>query len=192
MKVQVVCVFVSFIRSCFCKHVQTTCSSSYDVYKHSLTRTMYSTAQRQLNKHTRATRVRHACDTRATRVRHARDTRATRARHAWDTRALVKLPLGGTVCMHTGMKQLSPVHFPPTPPSFFTSVPSFVVRLYKTRIYTSKVYENFRKTDTIVDLMLPQPVPLCGDIKIEFFHNGWKKVRVSWAAMVAQLVEHSV
>ena len=136
MKVQVVCAFVSFIRSCFCKHVQTTCSSSYGVYKHSWTCTMY------------------VC-----------------------TRAL---------------KQLSPVLFPPTPPSFFTSVPSFVVRLYKTRIYTSKVYENFRKTDTIVDLMLPQPVPLCGDIKIEFFHNGWKKVRVSWAATVAQLVEHSV
>ena len=36
----------------------------------------YSTAQRQLNKHTRATRVQHACDTRATRVRHACDTRA--------------------------------------------------------------------------------------------------------------------
>ena len=32
---------------------------------------MYSTAQRQLNKHTRATRVEHACDTRATRVGHA-------------------------------------------------------------------------------------------------------------------------
>ena len=40
------------------------------------------------------------------------------------------------------------------------------------------MYENLRKTDPIVELTLPQPVPLCGDIKIEFFHNtrGWKKV----------------
>lgn len=59
-----------------------------------------------------------------------------------------------------------------------TCVPSFVVRLYKTRIYTSKVYENFKKTDTMIDLMLPQPLPLCGDIKIEFFHNGWKKEKM--------------
>jgi phosphatidylinositol-3,4,5-trisphosphate 3-phosphatase/dual-specificity protein phosphatase PTEN len=57
-----------------------------------------------------------------------------------------------------------------------TCVPSFVVRFNNVRIYTSKVYDNLKKTDTIVDLLLPQPVPLCGDIKIEFFHNGWKKV----------------
>ena len=37
----------------------------------------------------------YACDTY---VVHACDTRATRVLHAWDTRALVKLPLGGTVC----------------------------------------------------------------------------------------------
>lgn len=52
-----------------------------------------------------------------------------------------------------------------------TCVPSFVVRFNNVRIHTSKVYENLRKTDTIVDLTLPQPVPLCGDIKIELFHN---------------------
>ena len=46
------------------------------------------------------------------------------------------------------------------------------------RIHSSKVYENLRKTDPVVELTLPQPVPLCGDIKIEFFHStrGWKKV----------------
>ena len=54
---------------------------------------------------------------------------------------------------------------------FLPSVPSFVVRFNNVRIHTSKVYENLRKTDTIVDLTLPQPVPLCGDIKIELFHN---------------------
>ena len=50
--------------------------------------------------------------------------------------------------------------------------PSFVVRLYKTKIYTSKIYENIRKTDMFAELSLPQPLPLCGDIKIEFFHNA--------------------
>ena len=41
---------------------------------------IYSTAHRQLNYHTRATRVRLACDTRATRVRHACDTFVSHSR----------------------------------------------------------------------------------------------------------------
>ncbi len=54
-------------------------------------------------------------------------------------------------------------------PTLFTA-PCFIVRLYKTKIYTSKVYENIKKTDTYAELSLPTPLPLCGDIKIEFFH----------------------
>jgi phosphatidylinositol-3,4,5-trisphosphate 3-phosphatase/dual-specificity protein phosphatase PTEN len=42
--------------------------------------------------------------------------------------------------------------------------------LYKTKIYTSKTYENIRRTDTFAELALPTPVPLCGDIKIEFLN----------------------
>ena len=49
--------------------------------------------------------------------------------------------------------------------------PSFIIRLYKTKIFTSKVYQNISRSDTFAELSLPQPVPLCGDIKIEFFHN---------------------
>ena len=75
---------------------------------------------------------------------------------------------------------LSPSLHPYLPPSLPPSptVPSFVVRFNNVRIHSSKVYENLRKTDPVVELTLPQPVPLCGDIKIEFFHStrGWKKV----------------
>jgi len=43
--------------------------------------------------------------------------------------------------------------------------------LYKTKIFTSKVYDHLRKTDALAELLLPTLVPICGDIKIEFFHN---------------------
>jgi len=49
--------------------------------------------------------------------------------------------------------------------------PFFVVRLYKTKIYTSKIYESLRKQDTYAELSIPTPIPLCGDVKIEFFHT---------------------
>ena len=52
------------------------------------------------------------------------------------------------------------------------TAPSFIVRLYKTKIYSSKLYENIKRTDTFAQLSLPRPVPLCGDIKIELFHNS--------------------
>ena len=35
-----------------------------------------------------------------------------------------------------------------------------------------KFLQNIRRTDCIAELMLPQPVPLCDDIKIEFYHNA--------------------
>lgn len=53
-----------------------------------------------------------------------------------------------------------------------TCAPFFLVRLYKTKIYTSKVYQNVKRTDPFAELSLPQPLPLCGDIKIEFFHTN--------------------
>ena len=63
----------------------------------------------------------------------------------------------------------------PSPLSFLPPLlhvgPSFIVRLYKTKIFTSRVYQNISRSDTFGELSLPQPVPLCGDIKIEFFHN---------------------
>ena len=78
--------------------------------------------------------------------------------------------------------------------SFIFTAPSFLIRLYRTKIYSSKVYEvhqkispshilssllsfslpqNIRHSEPFAELMLPQPVPLCGDIKMEFYHNSW-------------------
>jgi len=53
-----------------------------------------------------------------------------------------------------------------------TCIPSFIVRLYKTKIYTSKTYDHIRRTDPMAELLLPQPIPICGDIRIEFYHNS--------------------
>ena len=38
-------------------------------------------------------------------------------------------------------------------------------------MYASKTYDHIRKTDTVAELVLPTPVPICGDIKVQFFHN---------------------
>ena len=37
----------------------------------------------------------------------------------------------------------------------------------------SFVLQNIRNSEPFAELMLPQPVPLCGDIKMEFYHNSW-------------------
>ena len=66
----------------------------------------------------------------------------------------------------------SPSLPPPPPLPLLHSVPSFIVRLYKTKIFTSKVYDHLRKTDALAELLLPTPVPICGDIKVEFYHNS--------------------
>jgi len=55
--------------------------------------------------------------------------------------------------------------------SFLHPVPSFIVRLYHTHIFTSRVYNDVRKTDALAELPLPTPIPICGDINVEFFHN---------------------
>ena len=56
-------------------------------------------------------------------------------------------------------------------PFLSLSAPSFVVWLYKAKMYASKTYDHIRKTDTAAELVLPTPVPICGDIKVQFFHN---------------------
>ena len=66
---------------------------------------------------------------------------------------------------------LPPSFIPFPPPPLPLPGPSFIIRLYKTKIFTSRVYQNISRSDTFAELSLPQPVPLCGDIKIEFFHN---------------------
>jgi phosphatidylinositol-3,4,5-trisphosphate 3-phosphatase/dual-specificity protein phosphatase PTEN len=53
-----------------------------------------------------------------------------------------------------------------------TCIPSIVIKKFpNSKLCSTKIYENIRKTDYVAELMLPQPVPLCGDIKVEFYHN---------------------
>ena len=53
-----------------------------------------------------------------------------------------------------------------------TCVPYFTVKVQQAKIYTSKVYEHIKRTDSSAELLLPQELPLCGDVKIEFFHQA--------------------
>eukprot|EP00731_Ephydatia_muelleri_P025536 Em0017g619a len=64
-------------------------------------------------------------------------------------------------------------------PNFFqgTCCPFFTICLYKTRIFTSQIFE-IRRGESSADLMLPQPLPLCGDIKVEFFHQKFGKEKM--------------
>ena len=39
--------------------------------------------------------------------------------------------------------------------------------------------QSIKHSEPFAELMLPQPVPLCGDIKIEFYHNSWFGGKVS-------------
>ena len=100
--------------------------------------------------------------------------------------------------------QFSPPSLPPSIPPFFPSpsplTPSFPPFLppslrpslppspHNFLVHSSAAQgsdlhlQNLKKTDTIVDMTPPQPVPLCGDIKIELIHNpGWGlKVGGAW------------
>jgi phosphatidylinositol-3,4,5-trisphosphate 3-phosphatase/dual-specificity protein phosphatase PTEN len=49
---------------------------------------------------------------------------------------------------------------------------SFVVRLTSTKIFTSKVFD-FKKGDPNAEIVLTQDLPLCGDVRIEFYHHKW-------------------
>ncbi|XP_065185590.1 phosphatidylinositol 3,4,5-trisphosphate 3-phosphatase and dual-specificity protein phosphatase PTEN-like isoform X2 [Sycon ciliatum] len=46
----------------------------------------------------------------------------------------------------------------------------FTIRQAKVKIYTSRVYEADRDKGDFSELELVPPTPVCGDIKIEFFH----------------------
>ena len=54
---------------------------------------------------------------------------------------------------------------------------SFVVRLTSTKIFTSNVYE-LKKDDHVAEFVLHQDLPLCGDVRIEFYHHKWSSQKV--------------
>ena len=53
---------------------------------------------------------------------------------------------------------------------FLFSAVSFVVRLGNTKEHSSKVHE-LRRGASNGEIWLDQEMPLCGDIKLEFYHN---------------------
>jgi len=62
-------------------------------------------------------------------------------------------------------------------PNILSFTPSFTVTVQKVKTHTSKVYNHIKKTDGFVELILPQKLPLCGDVKVDFFHQSVKKKR---------------
>ncbi|XP_038061592.1 phosphatidylinositol 3,4,5-trisphosphate 3-phosphatase and dual-specificity protein phosphatase PTEN-like [Patiria miniata] len=49
--------------------------------------------------------------------------------------------------------------------------PSFTVFQQKVKIFTSQTYDGVKRGVKSMEFTLPQPVPVCGDIKIEFYHR---------------------
>lgn len=47
----------------------------------------------------------------------------------------------------------------------------FTISVQRVKAYTSKVYGNIKKSDQATEFMLPQWVPLCGDVTIEFLYH---------------------
>ncbi|KAK2177124.1 hypothetical protein NP493_618g01077 [Ridgeia piscesae] len=57
--------------------------------------------------------------------------------------------------------------------------PLFVVHNLKVKVFTSPIYDTAKKGDTTQYLELEQPVPVCGDVMVEFFNKPkmMKKVK---------------
>ncbi|XP_031568203.1 phosphatidylinositol 3,4,5-trisphosphate 3-phosphatase and dual-specificity protein phosphatase PTEN-like [Actinia tenebrosa] len=60
-----------------------------------------------------------------------------------------------------------------------TCCPFFILWQYKVKIHQSKIIESSKKGDKSIRLELSPPLPICGDIKLEFFHKEkFKKERM--------------
>ncbi|EDV22661.1 uncharacterized protein TRIADDRAFT_28654 [Trichoplax adhaerens] len=53
-----------------------------------------------------------------------------------------------------------------------TCCPFFTVRQHNVKLITSKVMEVLRKGNERITFVLDKPLPICGDVKIEFFHKS--------------------
>ena len=66
------------------------------------------------------------------------------------------------------------------PVCILVTAPMFEVHQLKVKVYSSPVYDGISKGDSSYYMSVQNPVPLCGDIKVEFFNKTlmMKKVRV--------------
>ncbi|XP_071952833.1 phosphatidylinositol 3,4,5-trisphosphate 3-phosphatase and dual-specificity protein phosphatase PTEN-like [Antedon mediterranea] len=55
-----------------------------------------------------------------------------------------------------------------------TCTPFFVVYQHKVKIHTSDVVKGLKRGDHTITYNMSQPFPVCGDVKIEFFHKASK------------------
>ena len=59
-----------------------------------------------------------------------------------------------------------------------TCVPIFSVTTQKKKVYISNPYSHIKKTDSTAELLLPQEIPLYGDVEIKFYHQSISKERM--------------
>ena len=50
--------------------------------------------------------------------------------------------------------------------------PHFIIKIQKVQTYTSKLYDCIRRSGNMTEFLLQQPIPLSGDVTVEFFHQS--------------------
>lgn len=74
-----------------------------------------------------------------------------------------------------------------------TCSPSFVIYQTRVAIFKSKTYEINKSESTPIVLMLDRPIPICGDVKIDFFHKEiFKKERMFVFWFNTFFLEHGI